>query len=52
MFWELSRRRDVLARLQAEIDDVMPDPRVVPDASVLNRCEYLNAFVKEGQSRL
>ena len=50
MFWELSRRRDVLARLQAELDDVMPDPCVVPDAATLGRCEYLGAFVKESAS--
>ncbi|EKM60141.1 uncharacterized protein PHACADRAFT_206323 [Phanerochaete carnosa HHB-10118-sp] len=47
MFWELSRRRDVMQRLQAEIDEIMPDPRVIPDASVFNKCEYLNAFIKE-----
>ena len=47
MFWELSRRRDIMQRLQAEIDEIMPDPRVIPDASVLNKSEYLNAFVKE-----
>nr|BAL05175.1 cytochrome P450 [Phanerodontia chrysosporium] len=47
MFWELSRRRDVMQRFQAEIDEIMPDPRVIPDATVLNRSEYLNAFVKE-----
>lgn len=26
----------------------MPDPRVIPDISVLNKLTYLNAFVKEG----
>jgi cytochrome P450 len=46
-FWELSRRRDVLVRLQEEIDDVMPDARVVPDVAVLHRCAYLGAFIKE-----
>ena len=50
MFWELSRRRDVMQCLQAEIDEIMPDPRVIPDASVLNKSEYLNAFVKECKS--
>ncbi|GJE87236.1 cytochrome P450 [Phanerochaete sordida] len=47
MFWELSRRRDVMHRLQAELDEIMPDARVIPDATVLNKSEYLNAFVKE-----
>ncbi|KIP03779.1 hypothetical protein PHLGIDRAFT_77016 [Phlebiopsis gigantea 11061_1 CR5-6] len=47
MFWELSRRRDIAQRLQAEIDEVMPDRGVVPDAAVLGRCVYLDAFVKE-----
>lgn len=47
MFWELSRRRDIAQRLRAEIDEVMPDRGLVPDANVLNQCEYLNAFIKE-----
>ncbi|KAF9804687.1 hypothetical protein IEO21_09276 [Rhodonia placenta] len=46
--WELSRRGDVVRRLQQELDDAMPDPRVIPDISVLNKLTYLNAFVKEG----
>lgn len=50
MLWELSRRRDIMQRLQAEIDEIMHDCRAVPDASVLNRAPYLNAFVKEGNS--
>lgn len=47
MFWELSRRRDIMQRLQAELEEIMPDARVIPDANVLHKSEYLNAFVKE-----
>ncbi|CAK5273560.1 unnamed protein product [Mycena citricolor] len=46
--WELTRRQDILHKLHAEIDSVMPDPSVVPDLKVLNGMEYLNAFIKEG----
>lgn len=49
MFWELSRRRDIMVRLQTELDDAMPDRKVIPDASVLSRLPYLNAFIREGQ---
>ncbi|KAI0782532.1 cytochrome P450 [Abortiporus biennis] len=45
---ELSRRPDIMAKLQAELDDAMPDRRVIPDISVLSRLPYLNAFIKEG----
>lgn len=47
MLWELSRRSDIRQRLQEEVDEIMHDSRAVPDASVLNRASYLNAFVKE-----
>ena len=47
-FWELSRREDILKRLQDELDVVMPDSRAIPDISVLQRLPYLNAFIKEG----
>lgn len=46
--WELTRRPDILHKLQQEIDEVMPDPNMVPDIKVLNSLEYLSAFVKEG----
>ncbi|THH31367.1 hypothetical protein EUX98_g2801 [Antrodiella citrinella] len=46
--WELSRRPDIVAKLQAEIDDAMPDRRVIPDVSILSSLPYLNAFIKEG----
>lgn len=46
--WELTRRPDILRKLQQEIDEVMPDPNVVPDIKVLNSLEYLGAFLKEG----
>lgn len=47
-FWELSRRPDIMAKLQAELDHAMPDSRVIPDISVLQKLPYLNAFIKEG----
>ena len=47
-FWELSRRADVVRKLQAELDQAMPDPHVIPDISVLQKLPYLNAFIKEG----
>ncbi|KAJ3570031.1 hypothetical protein NP233_g4668 [Leucocoprinus birnbaumii] len=47
-FWELSRRPDILKKLQAEVDEVMTDSRAIPDISVLQELPYLNAFIKEG----
>ena len=38
----------MLAKLQHEIDEVMPDSRVIPDLSLLQELPYLNAFLKEG----
>ncbi|KAJ7111343.1 cytochrome P450 [Mycena epipterygia] len=46
--WELTRRQDILRKLQHEIDAVMPDPNAIPDIKILNGMEYLNAFIKEG----
>ncbi|OBZ70133.1 hypothetical protein A0H81_09811 [Grifola frondosa] len=48
LFWELSRRRDIMRKIQAELDEVMSDRRVVPDVSTLCKMPYLNAFIKEG----
>jgi len=39
-----------MTSLQAELDQAMPDPRAIPDISVLQELPYLNAFVKEGQA--
>ena len=50
LFWELSRRPDIMKKLQTELDEVMTDSRVVPDISVLQQLPYLNAFMKEGKS--
>ncbi|KAJ8517764.1 hypothetical protein ONZ45_g5122 [Pleurotus djamor] len=47
-FWELSRRPDIVQKLRAELDEVMPDSKRIPDISVLQSLPYLNAFVKEG----
>ncbi|KAH9931775.1 cytochrome P450 [Amylocystis lapponica] len=48
VFWELSRRPDVMSRVQAELDEIMPDRRVIPDASILSNLPYLNGLIKEG----
>ncbi|EIW76509.1 cytochrome P450 [Coniophora puteana RWD-64-598 SS2] len=48
MFWELSRRPDVMIKLQNELDAVMPDSRAIPDISTLQKLPYLNAFLNEG----
>jgi len=36
-------------RLRSELDDVMSNPKVLPDISTLNELSYLNAFMKEGK---
>jgi hypothetical protein len=47
-FWELSRRADILKKLQSELDEAMPDAGVIPDISILQELPYLGAFIKEG----
>jgi cytochrome P450 len=46
--WELSRRPDIMRKLQNEIDEVMPDSRSIPKMHVLQTLPYLNAVIKEG----
>jgi hypothetical protein len=46
--WELTRRPDIVTKLRAELDDAMPDPKVLPDIAALNELPYFNAFLKEG----
>ncbi|EPT00864.1 hypothetical protein FOMPIDRAFT_47141 [Fomitopsis schrenkii] len=48
LLWELSHRVDIAQRLQAELDEAMPDRAVIPDAVTLTKLPYLNAFIKEG----
>ncbi|KAK2465864.1 hypothetical protein APHAL10511_001505 [Amanita phalloides] len=48
LFWELSRRADIAKKLQAELEDAMPNSRHLPDISVIQELPYLNAFIKEG----
>ncbi|KAF8627933.1 hypothetical protein AX17_006088 [Amanita inopinata Kibby_2008] len=48
LFWELSRRADIAKKLQAELDEAMPNSRNLPDISVIQDLPYLNAFIKEG----
>lgn len=50
LFWELSRRSDVMNKLQAEIDEAMPDNRSIPDIGTLYKLPYLTGFIKEGDS--
>lgn len=50
LFWELSRRPDIMKRLQAELDEAITDPKVLPDITVLQELPYLSAFIKEGKS--
>ncbi|KAJ7260207.1 cytochrome P450 [Mycena rebaudengoi] len=46
--WELSRHSDIVARLQTEIDAVMPNPAIIPDVTELQALPYLTAFIQEG----
>ena len=50
LFWELSRRPDMMKKLQAELDKAMSDSRVLSDIRVLHQLPYLNTFMKEGKS--
>lgn len=50
LFWELSRRPEIMQKLRAEVDEVMPDNRSVPDISALFRLPYLTGFIKEGEA--
>jgi len=46
--WELTRRPDIVNKLRAELDEAMPEPKVLPEIAALNELPYLNAFMKEG----
>ncbi|KAI0774723.1 cytochrome P450 [Trametes elegans] len=48
LFWELTRRKDIMRNLQAELDEYMSDRKTIPDFATLCELPYLNAFVKEG----
>ncbi|KAF8165928.1 cytochrome P450 [Crassisporium funariophilum] len=48
LFWELSRRPDIMKKLQAELDEAIPDSKVLPNINVLQELPYLSAFLKEG----
>ncbi|TFK24714.1 cytochrome P450 11B1 [Coprinopsis marcescibilis] len=47
ILWELSRRPDIVSKLQTELDEAMPDARLIPDISVLQELPYFNALIKE-----
>ncbi|KAF4619446.1 hypothetical protein D9613_004739 [Agrocybe pediades] len=48
LFWELSRRPDIMKKLQAELDEAIPDAKILPDLAMLQQLPYLNAFMEEG----
>ena len=48
LFWELSRRPDIMKKLQAELDEAIPDCKVLPDMNILQGLSYFSAFMKEG----
>ncbi|KAI0677667.1 cytochrome P450 [Trametes maxima] len=48
LFWELTRRKDIMRNLQAELDEHMHDRKSIPDFATLCKLPYLNAFIKEG----
>ncbi|KAL5508728.1 hypothetical protein ACEPAG_4763 [Sanghuangporus baumii] len=48
LLWELGRRPDIMARLQAELDECMPDPKSMLDIQELQKLPYLTALIKEG----
>lgn len=50
LLWELSRRPDIMARLQAELDECMPDTQSIPGIQELQKLPYLTALIKEGLS--
>lgn len=54
MLYVLALHPNVLARLRKEIDPLMTAGEggrddIIPDITVLNKLEYLNAFMKEGE---
>lgn len=49
LFWELSRRPDIMKKLQAELDEAISDSKVLPDINILQQLPYLGAFLKEGE---
>lgn len=48
LFWELSRRPDIMKKLQAELDEAITDCKALPDMNVLQGLPYFSAFMKEG----
>ncbi|KAI0832845.1 cytochrome P450 [Trametes gibbosa] len=48
LFWELTRRKDIMRSLQAEFDEYVHDRKAIPDFATLCKMPYLNAFIKEG----
>jgi len=47
LLFELSKRPDVSAKLQAEIDSVIVDPASIPDNRTLRDLPYLNSVISE-----
>lgn len=49
LFWELSRRADVMKKIQSELDEALGETGAIPDIAVLQNLPYLSAFIKEGK---
>jgi cytochrome P450 len=47
--WTLSIRKDIMRKLQAELDEAIPEPDEVISMSVAQSLPYLDAVVKEGR---
>ncbi|KZP23192.1 hypothetical protein FIBSPDRAFT_858821, partial [Athelia psychrophila] len=43
----MNHRPDNVARLQAKLDAVMPEPLAIPDITVPQNLPYLNTFIEE-----
>ena len=50
MFWELTRRPDLISNLRRELDELFPDRLAIPNNDWLLKQPYLNAFIREGAS--
>ncbi|KIK56498.1 hypothetical protein GYMLUDRAFT_230137 [Collybiopsis luxurians FD-317 M1] len=49
ILWQFSNQPlNVIKRIQAELDSVMPDPMIIPDLKILQALPCLDALFKEG----
>lgn len=47
LLWELSSRPDIAKKLQAELDEALPDPSCIPAMMLLDQLPYFNSVVNE-----